>query len=450
MKEKIIAVVGRPNVGKSTLVNRIIGSRKSIVDDMAGVTRDRIYFDAEWQDKKFTLIDTGGIITDDNESEFVKNIFTQAQIAMNEADLILFVVDGKSGLSPYDKDIANILRQSDKKVLLVVNKIDDIAQIGDASEFYTLSLGEPMAVSALHGSGGIGDLLDVITQDIERDEENLEDEAIKIAIVGKPNAGKSSILNRLLKQERAIVSNISGTTRDSINSEITIDEQDYVLIDTAGIRKKSKVDFGIEAFAIDRALRSIREADVALLVIDSTEGLTDQDKKIAQTIEEAGCGIIVAFNKWDLVKNVQTHDFEQKIEQDAPFLNYAEKIFISAKTGQRLDRIFKEAKKVADERNKRIQTGILNKVINDSIAINPPVSVHGKMLRVYYTTQVKTKPPTFVIFINNLNLLKDSYKRYLTKKMRETFGFFGTPIRINFREKKKQKGDKWLQLFVQL
>ncbi|MBE7706187.1 MAG: ribosome biogenesis GTPase Der [Cyanobacteria bacterium SIG30] len=442
MKEKIIAVVGRPNVGKSTLVNRIIGSRKSIVDDMAGVTRDRIYFDAEWQDKKFTLIDTGGIITDDNESEFVKNIFTQAQIAMNEADLILFVVDGKSGLSPYDKDIANILRQSDKKVLLVVNKIDDIAQIGDASEFYTLSLGEPMAVSALHGSGGIGDLLDVITQDIERDEENLEDEAIKIAIVGKPNAGKSSILNRLLKQERAIVSNISGTTRDSINSEITIDEQDYVLIDTAGIRKKSKVDFGIEAFAIDRALRSIREADVALLVIDSTEGLTDQDKKIAQTIEEAGCGIIVAFNKWDLVKNVQTHDFEQKIEQDAPFLNYAEKIFISAKTGQRLDRIFKEAKKVADERNKRIQTGILNKVINDSIAINPPVSVHGKMLRVYYTTQVKTKPPTFVIFINNLNLLKDSYKRYLTKKMRETFGFFGTPIRINFREKKKQKGDK--------
>jgi len=332
----------------------------------------------------------------------------------------------------------------------MVNKIDDIAQIGDASEFYTLSLGEPMAVSALHGSGGIGDLLDVITQDIERDEENLEDEAIKIAIVGKPNAGKSSILNRLLKQERAIVSNISGTTRDSINSEITIDEQDYVLIDTAGIRKKSKVDFGIEAFAIDRALRSIREADVALLVIDSTEGLTDQDKKIAQTIEEAGCGIIVAFNKWDLVKNVQTHDFEQKIEQDAPFLNYAEKIFISAKTGQRLDRIFKEAKKVADERNKRIQTGILNKVINDSIAINPPVSVHGKMLRVYYTTQVKTKPPTFVIFINNLNLLKDSYKRYLTKKMRETFGFFGTPIRINFREKKKQKGDKWLQLFVQL
>ncbi len=442
MKEKIISVVGRPNVGKSTLVNRILGSRKSIVDDSAGVTRDRIYFDAEWQGKNFTLIDTGGIIIGDKESEFVKNIFTQAAIAMNESDLILFVVDGKSGISPYDKDIANILRQGNKKVILVVNKIDDITQIGDISEFYSLSLGEPMPVSALHGSGGIGDLLDEITKDIKEEKQEEETSAIKIAITGKPNAGKSSILNRLLKKERAIVSDVSGTTRDSINSELTVDGQEYVLIDTAGIRKKSKVDFGIEAFAVDRALQSIKEADIALLVIDASEGLTDQDKKIAQTIEEAGCGIIVVFNKWDLVKNTQTQNYEKKIEQEAPFLNYADKIFISAKTGQRVDRIFEEVKKVAAERAKRIQTGILNKVVNDAIAMNPPVSVHGKILRVYYTTQVKTKPPTFVIFINNIKLLHDSYKRYLTKRMRETFGFFGTPIRISFREKKKQKGDK--------
>lgn len=435
----MIAIIGRPNVGKSTLVNRILGERKSIVDDMAGVTRDRIYFDASWQGKNFVLIDTGGIITSDKESDFVKNIYAQANLAIDEADLILFVVDGKSGLSPYDKDIAEILRKGKKDVILVVNKIDDINQIGNTAEFYALSLGEPHALSALHGSGGVGDLLEKITKDIEIENDIIEeDEKIKVAIVGKPNAGKSSILNKLLKEERAIVSDVSGTTRDSINSEITVGETDYVLIDTAGIRKKGKVDYGVEAFAVDRAIRAIREADVSLLVIDATLGLTDQDKKISQLAEEAGCGLILAINKWDLVKNVQTHDFEKKLEAEVPFLNYARKIFISAKTGQRVDKILEVAKNVADERAKRIQTGVLNKVINDAIAINPPVSIKGKLLKVYYSTQVKAKPPTFVLFINNLDLVKESYKRYLNKKLREAFGFFGTPIRISFR----QKGDK--------
>ncbi len=438
MKEKIVAIVGRPNVGKSTLVNRIVGARKSIVDDMPGVTRDRIYFDANWQGKDFIIIDTGGIITDDDD-EFVNNILSQAKHAVDEADTIIFLVDAKNGLSPYDYDIANILRKSGKEVLLVANKVDSNSQKNDLSEFYALGFGEAHPLSALHGCGGVGDLLDIIVNDIEpvRAPED-EKEVIKIAIVGKPNAGKSSILNNLLNEQRAIVSDVSGTTRDSINSRITFQNQEYVLVDTAGIRKKSKVDYGIEAFAVDRAIRAIREADVALLVIDSVEGLTDQDKKIAQIAEEAGCGLILVFNKWDLKKSVQTHLYEKEVEQEAPFLNYAKKLFVSAKTGQRLNRIFDMAREVAYERAKRISTGLLNKVINEAFALNPPVSIKGKMLRVYYTTQPKTKPPTFVLFINNKDLVKDSYKRYLLKKIRDAFGFFGVPIRISFR----QKGDK--------
>ena len=438
MKDKIVAIVGRPNVGKSTLVNRIVGARKSIVDDMPGVTRDRIYFDANWQGKDFVIIDTGGIITDDDD-EFVNNILSQAKLAVEEADTIIFLVDAKLGLSPYDYDIANILRKSKKEVLLVANKVDSNSQKDDLTEFYALGFGEAHPLSALHGCGGVGDLLDIIVKDIEP-KKTLEDEqdVIKIAIVGKPNAGKSSILNNLLNEQRAIVSDVSGTTRDSINSKITYQNQEYILVDTAGIRKKSKVDYGVEAFAVDRAIRAIREADVALLVVDCVEGLTDQDKKIAQIAEEAGCGLILAFNKWDLKKGVQTHLYEKEVEKDAPFLNYAKKLFVSAKTGQRLNQIFDTAREVAFERAKRISTGLLNKVINEAFALNPPVSIKGKMLRVYYTTQPKTKPPTFVLFINNKDLVKDSYKRYLLKKLRDAFGFFGVPIRISFR----QKGDK--------
>lgn len=438
MKDKIVAIVGRPNVGKSTLVNRIVGSRKSIVDDMPGVTRDRIYFDAQWQGREFTLIDTGGIITNDDD-EFVNNILSQAKIALEQADLIIFLVDAKSGLSPYDYDIANMLRRTKKEVLLVANKVDSSVHRDDVAEFYALGFGEPLGLSALHGSGGVGDLLDIITKDIEpQTTAQDEQEAIKIAIVGKPNAGKSSILNNLLNEQRAIVSNVSGTTRDSINSTVFYDNQEFILIDTAGIRKKSKVDYGVEAFAVDRAISSIREADIALLVVDSEEGLTDQDKKIAQIAEQAGCGLILAFNKWDLKHGVQTHTYQNEVENDAPFLNYAKKIFISAKTGQRLNQIFETSREVAFERAKRISTGLLNKVVNEAFALNPPSSIKGKMLRVYYTTQPKAKPPTFVLFINNKNLIKDSYKRYILKKLRDAFGFFGVPIRLSFR----QKGDK--------
>lgn len=440
MNEKVIAIIGRPNVGKSTLVNRIAGKRFSIVDDKPNITRDRIYIDANWQDKNFVLIDTGGIV-EGNEDEFVKNINAQVELAIEEADTILFVVDAKSGLNPYDYDIANKLRQIDKEVLLVVNKVDSKAQVDLASEFWALGFENMHLLSALHGDGGVGDLLDIITKDIiPTKEENEDDEQkpIKIAIVGKPNAGKSSILNNLLKKQRAIVSNVSGTTRDSIDEEVIFNDKVYRLVDTAGIRKKSKVDYGVEMFAVDRAIRAIRECDVALLVIDSAEGVSDQDKKIASICEEAGCGLIVAFNKWDLVKNVQTHKYEEQFEREVPFLNYAHKIFISAKTGQRLDNIFTMANLVYDERAKRVSTGLLNKVINEAYNLNPPTSIKGKSLRIYYSTQAKNNPPTFVIFINNKDLIQDHYKRYLAKKLRENFGFKGTPIVVSYR----QKGDK--------
>ena len=438
MKEKIVAIVGRPNVGKSTLVNRIAGRRFSIVDDKPNITRDRVYIDAVWQNKNFVLIDTGGIV-EGNEDEFVQSINSQVDIAINEADLILFVVDAKTGLNPYDYDVANKLRATKKPVLLVVNKVDSLAQNDLASEFWALGFDDMHLLSALHGDGGVGDLLDIITSDIEEaQEEKEEDKAIKIAIVGKPNAGKSSILNNMLKKERSIVSNVSGTTRDSIDEEIIFEDKVFRLIDTAGIRKKSKVEFGVEMFAVDRAIKAIRECDVALLVIDSVEGLSDQDKKIASLCEQAGCGLILAFNKWDLIKNTQTHKYEKEVEKDAPFLNYAQKIFISAKTGQRLENIFKVALEVQHEREKRISTGLLNKVINEAYSLNPPTTIKGKMLKIYYSTQAKINPPTFVIFINNKDLVQDHYKRYMNKKLRENFGFKGVPIVVSYR----QKGEK--------
>lgn len=440
MKEKVIAIIGRPNTGKSTLVNRIAGKRLSIVDDKPNITRDRIYIEASWQNKNFVMIDTGGIV-EGNDDEFVKNINAQVELALEEADMILFVVDAKTGLNPYDYDIANKLRQVKKEVLLVVNKVDSKHQLELASEFWALGFDEMHTLSALHGDGGVGDLLDIITKDIkpkEDDEENKEDGSIKIAIIGKPNAGKSSILNNLLKKQRAIVSDVSGTTRDAIDEEIIFEDKVFHLVDTAGIRKKSKVDHGVEMFAVDRAIRAVRECDVALLVIDSTEGLSDQDKKIATIAQEAGCGLILAFNKWDLVKNVQTHKFEEEIDKNAPFLNFARKIFISAKTGQRLDHIFKVAQEVQEQREKRISTGLLNKVVNEAFSLNPPTSIKGKSLRIYYTTQAKVNPPTFVIFINNKDLIQDHYKRYILKKLRENFGFEGVPIVVSYRP----KGDK--------
>lgn len=442
MKRKpVIAIVGRPNVGKSTFVNRLVGARNSIVDDAPGVTRDRIYFDVDWQGKGFTVIDTGGIIPGDDD-DIMNSIFSQAQLACEEADKIIFLVDGKDGINPIDFDIANILRRASKPIYLAVNKCDNPESMAMTSDFYALSVGEPIAISALHGSGGVGDLLEIITEDFEQIEDDEKENRIRIAIVGRPNAGKSSIVNALLDTKRVIVSDVSGTTRDSIDSYIKYNDIEFTIVDTAGIRKKSKVDYGVEKFAVDRAIRSIRNCDVALLVIDAKEGISDQDKRISSIITESGKGIIVAINKWDLIEDKKANTinkFLEKLESDIPFLGYAPKIFISAVTKQRLTQIFEEGIKVYNEGNKRISTGLLNKVINEAYALNPPTSFKGKRLKIYYTTQVTSQPPTFVFFVNNEELLKDNYKRYLENKLREAFGFFGNPIRLSARERKEKK-----------
>ena len=437
-----VAVIGRPNVGKSTFVNRLIGKRASIVDDLAGVTRDRIYFDAEWQSKKFTVIDTGGIIPNDEE-DLMKNIRAQAEIACEEADKIIFIVDGKSGINPIDYDIANLLRQTQKPIYLVVNKIDNIKEKDNVFDFYALGLGEIYPLSAIQGCGGVGDLLDDLTKDFTEEDFDYS-EKIKIAIVGKPNAGKSSIVNALLNESRSIVSDVSGTTRDCINSNISYEGTDFVLMDTAGIRKKSKVDWGVEKFAVDRAIRAIRDADVAVLVIDAQEGLSDQDKKIGSIILESGKAMVLAVNKWDLIENKSSNtlkNFETELETDAPFLHYVPKIFISAKTKQRLTTIFDEALNVYEQANKKVSTSLLNKIISEAFILNPASTIKGKLLKIYYTTQVKSAPPVFVMFVNSKDLLKDSYKRYLENKLREAFGFFGTPIKFSVKERKSKQKD---------
>mgnify|MGYP000592003796 FL=1 len=439
-RKPIVAIVGRPNVGKSTFVNRLIGARNSIVHDLPGVTRDRIYFDVEWQNKSFTVIDTGGIIPGD-EDEIMLSIFDQARIATEEADKIIFLVDGKEGINPVDEDIANILRKSKKPVILAVNKLDNPSSFLMVNDFYSLALGEPMGISALHGSGGVGDLLDVLTEDFPQDIENVEDNSIKIAIVGRPNAGKSSIVNALLNENRVIVSDVSGTTRDSIDSYIKYKDRDFVIVDTAGIRKKARVDYGVEKFAVDRAIRSIRDCDVALLVIDAAEGISDQDKKIASIILDAGKGLVIAVNKWDLIENKQANTlskFDKNLSNEIPFLEFAPKIYISALTKQRLPQIFEKAQEVYEQWTKRVSTGLLNKVIKEAYSLNPPTSVKGKRLKILYTTQSNAKPPTFVLFANNADLMKDHYKRYIENKLREAFGFFGTPIRIAVRERSEK------------
>ncbi len=440
-RKPIVAIVGRPNVGKSTFVNRLIGARNSIVHDLPGVTRDRIYFDVEWQNKSFTVIDTGGIIPGD-EDEIMLSIFDQARIATEEADKIIFLVDGKEGINPVDEDIANILRKSKKPVILAVNKLDNPSSFLMVNDFYSLALGEPMGISALHGSGGVGDLLEVLTQDFPQDIENVEDNTIKIAIVGRPNAGKSSIVNALLNENRVIVSDVSGTTRDSIDSYIKYKDRDFVIVDTAGIRKKARVDYGVEKFAVDRAIRSIRDCDVALLVIDAAEGISDQDKKIASIILDAGKGLVIAVNKWDLIENKQANTlskFDKNLSNEIPFLEFAPKIYISALTKQRLPQIFEKAQDVYEQWTKRVSTGLLNKVIKEAYSLNPPTSVKGKRLKILYTTQTNAKPPTFVLFANNADLMKDHYKRYIENKLREAFGFFGTPIRIALRERSEKE-----------
>lgn len=441
-KKQTVAIIGRPNVGKSTLTNRLVGSRKSIVDDSPGITRDRIYFDVNWTNgKSFTLIDTGGIIPND-EDEIMQNIKAQVELALDEADKIIFLLDGKDGVTPVDFDIANLLRQTKKPLFLVVNKIDSSNSKDLINDFYQLGLGDPWGLSALHGCGTVGDLLDEITADIDENQEASDDDSIKLAIVGRPNVGKSSIINSVLNKKRLIVSDIALTTRDAINSKLNFEDTPFTIIDTAGIRKKAKVDLPVERFAVERSIKAIREADIAVLVIDATVGLTDQDKKISQIITEAGKGMILAVNKWDLIENKDSNStsrFEKQLESEAPFLSFVPKIFISAKTKQRLDSIFKVSKEVFSNFERRISTSLLNQILTEAYSINPPSSIKGKKLKIFYATQVAAKPPTIVFFINDRKLLKDNYKRYLENQLRQSFDFMGTTLRLSFREKPSKK-----------
>lgn len=441
-KKPIVAVVGRPNVGKSTFVNRLIGSRESIVDDMPGVTRDRLYFDVDWANRQFTVIDTGGIIPG-MEDEIMLSIYAQVEIAAEEADAIIFLVDGKDGINPADEDIANLLRKRIKKpVFLVVNKIDTPEKTSLINEFYALGIGEPYPISAMHGTGDVGDLLDKVTAILPEYKEEEKVEKIKIAVVGKPNVGKSSLVNSLLGEDRVIVSEVSGTTRDTIDTELCVDGVNYTLIDTAGIRKKARVEYGVEKFSVVRSLKAIRNADVVLLMIDALEGLTDQDKKISQIIVEDGRAFIIAVNKWDAIENKDTNsvnNFTKKIQKEAPFLHYVPFLFISAKTKQRINKIFPAVQEAYEFTNKRIATNLLNKVIMEALSLNPPPSQKGKRLRIYYSTQAGVAPPTFILFVNDKKILTQSYERYLENKLREAFGFFGTPIRIVIREKEEKK-----------
>jgi len=443
-KKPTVAIIGRPNVGKSTFTNRLIGSRESIVDDLPGVTRDRIYFDVEWIGKKFTIIDTGGIIPDSSDDIMV-SIFDQAKIAAEEADAIIFMVDAKEGVNAADTDIAQILRQSGKKIFLAVNKIDAPEKMGLINEFYELGLGEPYPVSALHGSGGIGDMLEDIIKILPETTQVEEEKQIKVAIVGKPNAGKSSLTNSLLGKNRVIVSNVAGTTRDTIDSNITINNQEYILLDTAGIRKKAKVEYGVEKFAVTRAIKAIEKSDVVILMVDVTEGFTDQDKKIVAITQEAGKGLIIAMNKWDLIENktaTTINNYTKKLRDDAPYLDYVPVIFISAIEKQRLLKVFDLVNEVYEQATKRVSTSLFNKVILEAYTLNPPIIEKNKRLRIYYATQVGIAPPEFVIFVNDNTIVKPSYKRYIEKKLREAFGFSGVPFRVFFKNRKEKEKNK--------
>jgi len=436
-KKPVVAIVGRPNVGKSTFVNRLVGSRESIVDDMPGVTRDRLYFDVEWAGVPFTVIDTGGIIPG-MEDEIMLSISSQVDIASEQANAIIFLVDGKEGLNPVDEDIANMLRRAKKPVFLTVNKVDTPDKAGIINEFYALGIGDPHPVSAMHGTGDMGDLLDEIVKVLPEYKEEKAQQPIRVAVAGKPNVGKSSLINAFLGEERVIVSEVSGTTRDAIDTRLKVEGTEYILVDTAGIRKKSKVEYGVEMFSVDRAIRAVRNCDVVLMMIDAKQGITDQDKKIGNTVIDAGKAIVLLVNKWDLVESKTSttiNDFTKKIKHDAPHLDFAPILFISAKTGQRVNKIFQYVQEARGYSTKEIATSLLNRVINEATALNPPPSQKGKRLKIYYSTQAGIVPPTFILFVNDKKLFLTAYERYIENKLRDAFGFFGTPIRIIIREK---------------
>ncbi|MDK2803067.1 MAG: GTPase [Peptostreptococcaceae bacterium] len=435
----IVAIVGRPNVGKSTLFNRIAGERIAIVEDTPGVTRDRIYAQAEWVSKHFTIIDTGGI-EPDSEELIPKKMRQQAELAMDMAQVILFVVDGKAGLTPSDRDVALMLLKTKKPVLLVVNKVDNKNLPDDFYDFYELGFGEPIPVSSSIGLG-IGDLLDEVVKNFPQDmDTELDEDVVKVAIVGKPNAGKSSILNRLIGEERVIVSPIAGTTRDAIDTYIEMDGKKYLFIDTAGIRRKSKVYENIEKYSVIRAYASVEKADVVLTVIDATEGISEQDSKIAGLAHDAGKASIVVVNKWDLIEkdNHSVKEYTKKIREELPFMQYCPILFVSALTSQRMGKIKETVDFIFDEASKRVATGVLNDVIGEAVMMNQPPSDKGKRLKIYYATQVGVRPPTFAIFVNEKELFHFSYQRYIENKLRENFGYEGTPLKIYVREKNRK------------
>ena len=441
MSKPVVAVVGRPNVGKSTLFNALAGERISIVKDTPGVTRDRIYADVNWLDYHFTMIDTGGI-EPDSRDVILSQMREQAEIAIATADVIIFLTDVRQGLQDSDSKVADMLRRSGKPVVLVVNKVDSFEKfMPDVYEFYNLGIGDPFPISAA-SMLGLGDMLDEVVKhfpDYAKDEE--EDERPKVAIIGKPNVGKSSLINKLAQEDRVIVSDIAGTTRDAIDTDITYDGKEYVFIDTAGLRRKNKIKEEIERYSIIRAVTAVERADVCIIVIDATEGVTEQDAKIAGIAHERGKGIIIAVNKWDAIekddKTIYRHT--EKIRQILSFMPYAEIIFISAKSGQRLNKIFELIDVVIANNSMRVATGVLNEIVTEAVAMQQLPSDKGKRLRIYYTTQVAVKPPTFVIFVNDKELMHFSYTRYLENRIRETFGFRGTALKFIIRERKEEQ-----------
>ena len=441
MSKPVVAIVGRPNVGKSTLFNALAGEKISIVKDTPGVTRDRIYADVTWLDKEFTMIDTGGIEPDSKDIIF-SQMRDQAQIAIDTADVIIFITDVKQGLIDSDARVADMLRRSGKPVILAVNKVDSFKKyMADVYEFYNLGIGDPLPISA-SSRLGLGDLLDqVISYFPEHGGEEEEDERPRIAIVGKPNVGKSSIINRLLGETRVIVSDIAGTTRDAIDTEIVYNEKEYVFIDTAGLRRKSKIKEDLERYSIIRTVTAVERADMVLMVIDASEGVTEQDAKIAGIAHDKGKGIIIVVNKWDAVeKNDKTmREYEGKIRQTLSFVPYAQILFVSALTGQRIFKLFDVIDMVIENQNLRISTGVLNEIMMEAVAMQQPPSDKGKRLKLYYMTQVAVKPPSFVIFVNDKELMHFSYTRYLENKIREAFGFKGTSLRFFIRERKEKE-----------
>lgn len=436
MGKPVIAIVGRPNVGKSTIFNRIVGERVSIVEDTPGVTRDRIYSSAEWLTYEFNVIDTGGI--DIGDEPFLEQIRQQAEIAIDEADVIIFVVNVREGVTAADEEVAKILYRSNKPVVLGVNKVDNPELRNEIFDFYELGFGEPIPISGSHGLG-LGDLLDATCAYFPKFSLNeYEEDTIKFSLIGRPNVGKSSLVNAILGEERVIVSEIAGTTRDAVDTPYTIDDQQYVIIDTAGIRKRGKVYESTEKYSVLRALRAIERSDVVLLVINGEEGIREQDKRIAGYADEAGRAIVIVVNKWDAVEKEQhtMREFENDIRDQFQFLSYAPIVFLSAKTKSRLQTLLPLVNQVSNNHSLRVQTNVLNDIVMDAIARNPTPTDKGRRLKIYYATQVSVKPPTFVFFVNNPELLHFSYRRFLENRLRDAFGFTGTPIKIFARERK--------------